>query len=138
AARAPAGDPEIEPLAREVAQDLRPGRVAVIFRIGLVLELTRQKPTMFLRQLFGLAHHAGAAFRGRRQDYLGAEHAHDLAALDREALGHDRNERITLRRAHHRERDAGVAGGRLDDGLAALERAAPLGVFDDCDRQAVL
>ena len=53
-------------------------------------------------------------------------------------LDHHRDERIALGRADHRERDAGVAGGRLDDGLAGLERAAPLRVLDDRDRQAVL
>ena len=63
---------------------------------------------------------------------------HDLAALDRKRLGHDRDERITLRRADHRERDPGIARRRFDHGLARLERSAPLGVLDDGDREAIL
>ena len=51
---------------------------------------------------------------------------------------HHRDERIALRGADHRERDAGVAGRRLDHRLAGLQRAAALGVLDDGDREAVL
>ena len=53
-------------------------------------------------------------------------------------LGHRDDERIALLRAHHREPDAGVAARRLDHGLAGLELAAALGVFDDAEREAVL
>jgi hypothetical protein len=40
-------------------------------------------------------------------------------------------------RAHHRDGDAGVAGGRLDDGVAGFEDAAALRVRDDREREAV-
>ena len=65
-----------------------------------------------------LVDHAGAALRGRGEDDLGAEEAHQLAALDGEGLGHGDDERIALGGADHGEADAGVAAGRLDDGLA--------------------
>src|ERR1700741_4755469 len=137
-ARPPSGHETIEAPADEVLKDLRSRRVAVIGRIGLVLELPREEPAVLLRQLLGLSHHARAPLGRRRQEDLGAEHAHQLAPLDRERLGHDRDERIALGGAHHREGDAGVAGGRLDHRLARLERAGTLRVLDDGDRQAIL
>ena len=45
---------------------------------------------------------------------------------------------MSVRRAHHRERDAGVAGRRLDDGLPGLQHAASLGVLDDRVRETIL
>src|SRR5262249_4576340 len=51
---------------------------------------------------------------------------------------HDGHERITFRRANHGERNAGVARGRLDDGLSGLQRAVLLRILDDGDGQAVL
>ena len=66
-------------------QDLRARGVAVIRGIRFVLELAREEPAVLLRELLGLAHHAGAALGGGRENHLRAEHAHDLAALDREA-----------------------------------------------------
>ncbi|HSR98059.1 MAG TPA: hypothetical protein VLM79_13455 [Kofleriaceae bacterium] len=72
------------------------------------------------------------------EDDLGAVRAHDLAALDGERFGHEGDEWIAARSADHRERDAGVARGRLDDGLPRLELAAPLGVLDDAEGEAVL
>ena len=54
AARAPAGDEIIEPLAGEVLEDLGAGRVAVVGGVGLVLELPRQEPAVLLRELLGL------------------------------------------------------------------------------------
>src|SRR5438067_509464 len=78
------------------------------------------------------------ALGGGRENHLRPQQAHDLAALDRERLGHGGDERITLGRAHHGERDAGVARGGLDHRLAGLERTAALGVLDDGDREAVL
>jgi hypothetical protein len=57
---------------------------------------------------------------------------------DGERLDHRRDERIALGRADHRERDAGVARGRFDDGLAGLQQALLLRVVDDRERQPVL
>ena len=93
---------------------------------------------MLLRQLRGLGHHGLAAPGGGREDHLGAEHAHDLAALDREGFHHDGDEGITLGGADHRQRDAGVARGGFDHRLARLQRAAALRVFDDGDRETIL
>ncbi len=124
AARAPAGDEEVEALAREVPQDFRARRVAVIRGVRFVLELSREEPAVLVRELLRPSSPCRCRARRRRENHLRAEHAHDLAALDRERLHHHGDERITLRRADRRERDAGVAGGGLDDGLAGLQRAA--------------
>jgi hypothetical protein len=64
---------------------------------------------VLLRQLLGAAHHAAAALGGRRQDHLGAVCAHQFAPLDRERIGHQRDEAIAARSAYHRQRDAGVS-----------------------------
>ncbi len=90
------------------------------------------------RQFLGLLQHAGAALGRRRQDDLRAQAAHDLAALDRERLGHDGNEGIALGGADHGQGDAGVAGCGLDDCLAGLQGTASLRVVDDREGQAVL
>ena len=71
--------------------------------------------------------HARAALGRRRENHLRAERAHDLAPLDRERLDHRRDERIALRGADHRERDARVARRCLDHRLPRLDRAAALG-----------
>ena len=106
AAGAVAGDPVVEPLAGEVAQDLGAGRVAVVLGVGRVLELPREEPAVLLRELLGLLDHPGAALGGGREDDLRAEDPHELAALDREAVGHERDEGIALDGADHGERDA--------------------------------
>ena len=61
-----------------------------------------------------------------------------LAALDAEVLRHGHHQRIALHRAHHRQADAGVAAGGLDHRLPRAQRAAPLGVLDDPEREPVL
>ena len=73
-------------MAREVRQDLRARWSAVIGGIGRILELPREEPAVLLGQRLGLADHAGPALGRGGQNHLGAEHAHDLAALDREGL----------------------------------------------------
>ena len=82
----------VEPLADEVLEDFRTGGVAVIGRVRRVLELPREEPAVFLRQLRGLGHHGLATPGGGREDHLGAEHAHDLAALDGKGFDHDGDE----------------------------------------------
>src|SRR6185437_9550849 len=89
-------------------------------------------------ELLGLADHAGAALRRRRQNEPRPEHPHDLAALDREGLRHDGDEGIALDCTDHREGDAGVAGSRLDDRLTRLQHTAALGILDDPYREPVL
>ena len=86
----------------------------------------------------GFVDHAHAAFGRRGDHHLGAQKPHEPAALDAERFGHDDDQRIALLGADHGEADAGVAAGRLDDGLAGLQRAAAFGRLDHAQGQAVL
>jgi hypothetical protein len=86
----------------------------------------------------GFLVHAEALRRPRREDDFGAEEPHQLAPLDREAVGHGDDQRIALGGADHRKADAGIPAGRLDHRLPRLQRAAALGFLDDADRQAIL
>ena len=138
AAGAVAGDPIVERLAFEIVDDFARGGPRVNVGVGFVLELARQKPAARLGELEGLGDHAHAALRRRRQHHLGAEEAHQLAPLDAEGLRHGDDQRIALLRAHHRQPDAGIAGGRLDDGLSGLELPRLLGGLDDAEREAIL
>src|SRR5208337_2533821 len=64
----------------------------------------------------------------------GAEGRHLLL---RHLVGHDEDALVTLHRGEHRQRGAGVAAGRLDDGAAVLEPAR-LGVLDHVDGDPIL
>ena len=78
-----------------------------------------------------------ALFLGRQVEGR-AISEHQPAPLDAHALGHDQDQLVALDRGDHREADAGVAAGRLDDRAAGLELAAALGVLDHRQRDAVL
>lgn len=67
-----------------------------------------------------------------------AEESHQATPLDTEVLRHRHHERVALRRADHREADARVATGRLDDRLPRLQQSLALGVFDHTERESIL
>jgi hypothetical protein len=67
------------------------------------------------------------ALRCQQHD-VGAEGAHGLAPLDGEVLGHDQHHAVAAHGRRHRQGDAGVAAGGLDQGVARLDVAALLGV----------
>ena len=137
AARTPARHEMVNPLTSEITQDFRAGGAAMISGVGFVLELAREKPAVFLSKLFGLSDHTAAAFGGGREDHLGSECPHDLSALDRKGFDHHGHKRIAFGGADHGECDTGISRGRLDDGLARLQSAPTLGVFDDRDGQPI-
>jgi hypothetical protein len=76
--------------------------------------------------------------RLRREDDFGAEGTHGLAPFNRQVLGHDQHHAVPTHRRRHGERDAGVAAGRFDQGIAGPDLAAPLGAHDHRQRGAVL
>ena len=78
------------------------------------------------------------AARLRGEDQLGAIGLHRLHALDGQVLGHDQHHAIALDGGGHRQRDAGVARGGLDQRVARLDLAAFLGAADHPDRRPVL
>jgi hypothetical protein len=106
--------------------------------VGFGLKLVAEEPAVLLTELGGLGDHPSALARLGRHDDLGAEHAHNLATLDGERLGHRDDALVPALRAEHRDRNARVARRRLDDRVARLEEALCLGVLDDPQREAVL
>ena len=68
----------------------------------------------------------------------GAVGGHQTPALERHRLRHDEDQPVAADRGDHRQADAGVARGRLDDRAARPEDAAALGVLDHREADAVL
>ena len=60
------------------------------------------------------------------------------ARSTRQVLRHDQHHAVAADRRGHRQRDAGVARGRLDQRVAGLDLAALLGAPDHADRRPVL
>ena len=122
AARAQPGDEDVDvgqhledllgraPLVREGVR-----RVAVLER--------HEERRIGLGELARHQHGAVRALIGRREDDVGAEQPHQLLALGRRAGRHDDRHLEAAHTALHRERDAGVAAGRLEDAPPGPELA---------------
>ena len=78
------------------------------------------------------------AFGAGRQHQLGAQHRQQRAPLQRHRLRHGQDELVAFGRRHERQRDAGIAAGRLDDHRVLLEHPALLGRLDHGHADAVL
>ncbi|MNC89143.1 hypothetical protein D3C83_50430 [compost metagenome] len=61
-----------------------------------------------------------------------------MAPFERQVLRHDQNHAISHQRRAHRERDSGIAAGRLDERVAGLDIAALLRPLDHGERRPVL
>ena len=110
------------------------------FRIGRIFELLRHHRTgRRIDDLLRLGDGAFHAERSRRQLELRTEQRQHLAALDRHRLRHDQDQLVAARRGDERERDAGVAGSRLDKcRLAGRNLARGFHGIDHADADAVL
>ena len=118
-----------------VAPDLGAGALVVGPGVGLVAVLEREPPVGVLGgHGLGPAHGAVGALATRRRDDLGAPHLEQLAPLDRDVLGQDDLEVVAAGAGDHRQGDAGVARGRLEDHLARAGRedAVLLGLPRSC------
>src|SRR5690606_15643536 len=133
---------EVGDLAFGVAPDLgtrglvvalRAARVGVLVRLPAALDLTHQA-----------IGHAVVAVRvirrnGRRADHhFGAVGAQHVALVLGHLVGADEHALVAALLGHQRQADAGVAGGRLDDGAALLQLSGLLGGLDHLDRDPVL
>src|SRR5262245_42036437 len=107
-------------------------------RIGLILELTREKPTVSFGELSRFYHHAEAAQRGRCEYNLGTEKTHKLAPLDAERLRHSDDQRIALLRAHHSQPNSGIAARGLDNCLAGFQFSGALGSLNNAEGETIL
>ena len=90
----------------EGLEELGPGGTLVNGSVSRCRELVWIEPVVLLSELLCLYNHARPFVRGVGEDDLGAEEAHELAALDGEALCHDAHERVALGGADHCKSDA--------------------------------
>ena len=119
-------------------RDLRPRALVVGAPVVAVRELVEHQvaalgdlsPCVVDRSL-----HAGG---GGREHDRGPVGAHRLDPLGRRVLRHHELERVAPERRDHRQRDTGIAAGRLDQPDAGTQFAALLGVLDHPVRGAVL
>ena len=123
-------------LAVGLLPDLRAGGRIVRGRVCRVDELTRDKAVRgLLRKLICLRDRTGHTLCALGQNQLRAVSLEHIAALDGHGLGHGEDDAVAASRRDSRQTDAGVAGGRLDDGSARLECAGSLSLVDHgvCD-----
>ena len=108
-------------LAVGLLPDLRAGGRIVRGRVCRVDELTRDKAVRgLLRKLICLRDRAGHTLCALGQNQLRAVGLEHIAALDGHGLGHGEDDAVAAGRRDSRQTDAGVAGGRLDDGSPRL------------------
>ena len=137
--RAPGSQARHEDIdVRNGIQDLRARRRFMGQRVGLISILI-EHPVARLVGRHALGHLDGAirtpATIGRND--FGAERPQQLPPLIADVLRHDSREPIALDLADHRQRDAGVAAGWLDQRVAGGNAASALGFFDHEEGDAV-
>ncbi len=118
--------------------DFGAGAVDVGLGVIRVGELVEDHPAAFVAHALG--HVTGklhAALLGGEHQ-LGAKGAHGLATLDALIFGHHQDHAVAANRRRHGQRDAGVAAGRFDQGLAGLDGAAGFGAQDHRQRRPIL
>ena len=81
---------------------------------------------------------AGHALDRRGEQKLHAEALQEATALEAHVFRHGEDEVVALRGADHREADAGVTGGGLDERVAGLDGALALRGLDHGERDPVL
>ena len=138
--RAPGAEPADEGGdAVELLEDLYRGAVVVGERVGLVAVLVgHEVGGVALGHLERLGDRPVGALRPLRVDDLGPVHAQQLGPLGGHVVGHHGGEWIALATADHRQRDPGVAGGRLDQRLPGADRSLRLGPVDHRLGDAIL
>jgi hypothetical protein len=107
-------------------------------RVVRVGELVEDDALAFLLHRISQVTRVLHAALDRREDDLRAVGRHALAALHRQVFRHDQHHLVAADGGCHGQRDAGVAGGRLDQRVARLDAPARLGVLDHRQRGAIL
>ena len=113
-------------IAGQVGEQLGAGALLVGERVGRVAVLVEHHPVgVLVGDLLGHPDGLVGAAGGGRGDDLGAPHPQQLAALLGGVLRHHADDPVALELGRHRQRDAGVARGRLEDRAAGAQRARP-------------
>ena len=120
-----------------VTPDFRRGAFIMRQRIVGIGELVEDDAAALGAQFFRrVARQLHAAFlRGQHQ--FCAKGAHGLAAFYALVFRHHQYHLVAAHRRRHRQRNAGVAAGRFDQGIARLDFAALFGPHDHRQRGAV-
>ena len=126
-------------LAVGIAPDLLGGRAPVHLGVGRILELLRDEVARIGRgHLLGAADRSGHSLGPGRQHELGAVGAEQHPALAAHRLGHHQRAPVAARGAHQRQRDPGVAAGRLERDRVRPDQVLALGGVDHRDADPVL
>ena len=141
AARADPGDYGID-LVVHLFPDLGPGGGLMGVRVGRVAELVDQKrargffcyPLRHVGVIFGMA----LAHVGTGDDAFGPQGLEVKDFVFRHFIGDHQYKLVALLRGHQRQPEAGVAGGRLDQGAARLQAAVRLSRRDHSQGNPVL
>jgi hypothetical protein len=121
-----------------VAPDFGTGGFVVRQRVVGVAELVEHPPLPFPLQPRGQIARTLHAFFLAHQNQFGAVGPHRRPPLGALVFRHDQLQAVTLHRRDHRQRDAGIAAGRLDQHIAGPDLAARLGLPDHAQRRPVL
>ena len=127
------GDP-----ALRVAPDFRAGGAVMcggIVGVGKLVEDLAYALFLHRKRQIARTFHAGFP---AHQLQFGAKGAHRLLTLDRGIFGHEQDELVAAHGRRHRQRDAGIAAGRLDQRIAGFDLAAHLRGVDHRQRRTVL
>src|SRR5690606_3175172 len=132
------GADEVGDAPAGVAPDLRPGGLVMGQRVVRVGKLV-QHPALATR-LHRLGQVTGAfhALFLAHPDQLGAVGAHGVLALLALVRRHDQLHAVAAHRRRHRQGDAGIAAGRLDQHVTGADIAARLRLDDHVQRRPVL
>ncbi len=132
------GADEMRDASAGVGPDLRAGGLVVDAWVVLVGELVEHAALAVGHHLLGQVARVFHAAGARRQHQFGAVGLHGLRTLDRQILGHDQDHAVAEHRRGHGQRDAGIAGGGLDQRIAGLDVAALGGALNHAQRRPVL
>ena len=100
-------------------------------RICFIFELARQIPAMLGCKFLSLGQHSAALKGSGRENYPGTKETHHFAPLDTEVFGHRNHQRIALLCTHHRQTDAGIAAGSLNNCLPWSKGTRSFGMLND-------
>ena len=138
AARADGGHKNIR-FAFGVGPDFLGSSLPVDFRIGGIVELLGHPGVgSFLIKLLSFLDGALHSLGTGRQDESGAQQGEQSAPLLAHGLGHREDDLVATRRRDERQRNAGVAGGGLDDGGLGRQKAVAFSGLDHGVADAVL